>query len=196
MRWDDLFRDLEAQWSEAERQEAEAEIADRTRRELAGVAMLDRLRAAGSAVLDLQVQGAGRVAGAVRDVGPDWLLLDERTWRRDGAGAAGSGLGEVLLPLSAVLWVTGLAGRGAAPPAQNALAARIGLPMALRGLARDRVPVIVTTIDGSTATGTLDRVGKDCVDLAVHGRDELRRGAAVRGVRVFPLLALAAVRST
>ena len=196
MRWDDLFRDLEAQWSEAERTEAEAEIADRTRRELAGVAMVDRLRAAGAAVLDLQVQGACRVGGSVRDVGPDWLLLDERAGQATGAGGTVSGVGEVLVPLSAVLWVSGLAGRGAAPLAQSALAARIGLPMALRGLARDRVPVTVTTVDGSSATGTLDRVGKDCVDLAVHGRDEPRRGAAVRSVRVLPLLALAAVRST
>ena len=42
--------------------------------------------------------------------------------------------------------------------------------------------------------GTIDRVGRDHVDLAVHDRGEPRREGAVREVRIVPLAALLLVR--
>jgi hypothetical protein len=52
----------------------------------------------------------------------------------------------------------------------------------------------LTLIDGSTAAGTLDRVGADFVEVAEHAQGEPRRHDAVRAVRAYPLTSLAVVR--
>ena len=48
--------------------------------------------------------------------------------------------------------------------------------------------------DGGVLDGTLDRVGGDFVDLALHGAGEVRRRGEVRAVTAVPLAAIAAVR--
>ena len=54
----------------------------------------------------------------------------------------------------------------------------------------------VTGRDGQLlGEGTIDRVGLDHLDLAVHPRDEQRRGRNVRGLRVIPFDAVHLVRS-
>ncbi|NHC13024.1 hypothetical protein [Motilibacter deserti] len=181
MRWEELFADLEAQLEEAERAEHQAEVADRTRRELARVRLVDRLRAAVGSSLTVVVGAAGRVRGRLVDVGPDWLLLQE-----DGRDA--------LVPVSAVTTVLGLGGRAAGPPRPASVAARLTLGTALRGLVRDRATVRVTTVDGADWTGTLDRVGADFVDSSEGPVDE-GRDARARGVRSVPFAALAVIRA-
>lgn len=182
MRWRELFDDLEGQLASAEAAELSAEVADRTRREAALVPLLDRLSASAGQELGLQVHGAGLLRGRLLETGPDWLLLDERG-------------GELLVPLAAVLGVTG-AGAATSAPDSGAIASRLDLRWALRGLARSRTGVVLTLVDASLVTGTLDRVGADHVDLAEHGRGEARRAAAVRQVRLVPLRAVAVVRSS
>jgi hypothetical protein len=71
MRWQHLFADLSAQWEAAEASAERAEAASRARAEHGRVLLSDRLRGAGGAHLLLRCAGAGRVAGAVTDVGPD-----------------------------------------------------------------------------------------------------------------------------
>lgn len=182
MRWRRLFDDLEAQADAAHDAELAAEVAERSRREAASAHLGDRLAAAVGAPLTLHLPGSTRVHGALVDTGVDWLLLEE------------PGAGEVLVPLAAVLGVTG-AGAATAAPDESAVGRRLDLRWALRGLARSRTAVRLVLVDGSVLAGTLDRVGADHVDLAEHGRDEPRRAAAVRQVRLVPLAALAAVRS-
>ena len=181
MRWRRLFDDLEAQVDAALEAELEGEVSERSRREAALVRLRDRLAAAVGATVTVHLPGAGQVQGVLADCGVDWLLLEQ-------------GAGEVLVPLSAVLGVTG-AGPAAAAPDESAVGARLDLRWALRGLARSRTAVRLVLLDGSVVAGTLDRVGADHVDLAEHGRDELRRASAVRQVRLVPLTALVAVRS-
>lgn len=182
MRWRGLFEDLEAQFEAAHSAELAGEVAERSRREAALLRLADRLRAAEGAVLAVTLPGAGVLRGRVLDAGVDWLLLEE-----DGAR-------EVLVPLDPVLGVTGLGARSAAPQ-DGAVAKRLDLRWALRGLARSRTGVALGLVDGSVATGTLDRVGADHLDLAEHGLGEARRPAAVRQVRLVPLAALALIRS-
>ena len=182
MRWSSLFADLEAQFEAAEVAELEAEVRDRTRREAGLVRAVDRLRAAQGAALTVTVPGAGAVPGVLLDCGEDWLLLEQ------------PGAREALVPLAAVLGVAGLGRRTTASEQVGEVARRLDLRWALRGLARSRTAVQLVLVDGSLLTGTLDRVGADHVDLAEHGAGELRRAAAVQGVRLVPLRALALVR--
>jgi len=182
VRWRRLFEDLEAQADAAHEAELTAEVAERSRREAALVHLRDRLTAGIGTQATVHLPCAQRISGQLVDTGVDWLLLDE------------PGAGEALVPLAAVLGVTGV-GAATAVPDDSAVGRRLDLRWALRGLARSRTGVRLVLVDGSVLAGTLDRVGADHVDLAEHGRDEPRRAAAVRQVRLVPLTALAAVRS-
>jgi hypothetical protein len=181
MRWAELFRDLEAQAEAVAAAELVGEVADRTRRERSRIRVVDRLRAGVGRDVAVTVSGGGTLRGAVLDCGPDWLLLAEEGGR------------EALVALGAVLVVAGLDPASAAEPgSEGVVASRCGLGVALRGLARDRAPVTCVVLDGSSMTGTVDRVGADHLELAAHAVGERRpRGAALR---LIPFEALALVR--
>ena len=182
MRWDELFSDLEAQFGEAETADLAAEVTDRSRRELSLLRLVDRLRPVIGQPLVLRLVGAGIIEGELRAVGPDWLLLAEVGGR------------EALVAAPAVLWIGGLAAQTAVPHGEGQVAARLDLAYALRGIVRDRSAVTLTLVDGATATGTLDRVGVDFVEMAEHAPGEPRRHDAVRAVRAYPLTSLVVVR--
>lgn len=183
VRWQLLFDDLEAQLDAAVAAELAGEVAERSRLEAGRIRLSDRLAEAAGAAVAVSLPGSGVVRGRVLDAGIDWLLLDE------GAGR------EALVPLEAVLGISGIGARTAAPGAEGEVGKRLDLRWALRGLARGRVGVAVTLRDGSAVTGTLDRVGADHVDLAEHAPGEARRAGAVRAVRLVPLSAVVLVRS-
>jgi hypothetical protein len=182
MRWDALFDDLEAQAEAIERGERAAEVDERARIEVATLRLVDRLRAAVGMPLRLRCAGPLAVDGALRRVGPDWLLLDE------GAGR------EVLTPLAAVLGVTGLSRLSAVPDSAPIVESRLALRHVLRAVARDRSPVQVRRVDGSTLDATVDRVGADFIEIALHPAAETRRRGDVRDVVLVPFAALSAVR--
>ncbi|HEV2888158.1 MAG TPA: hypothetical protein VGX49_14695, partial [Jatrophihabitans sp.] len=112
--------------------------------------------------------------------GTGWLLLDE------GAGR------EALLAAAAVTSVSGL-GR-LAGPAGSALDAGLGIGRVLRGVARDRSVLRICLTDATVLDGTVDRVGSDFVEFAVHAAGEPRRREEVREVLVLPIGALAVLR--
>lgn len=182
MRWDELFGDLEGQLDAFDAAETEAEVADRARRELALLRLVDRLRPLRDARVGLVVQGAGQVHGVLRDVGPTWLLLEE---------AFGA---EALVPLAAVLGVSGLARLSAVPGEEGLVVRRLGLAHVLRGLARDRSSVAVTLVNGQRLTGTIDRVGADFIELADHAPGQARRAGEVRGVLAVAHTAVALIQ--
>jgi hypothetical protein len=182
VRWDDLFADLEAQADALAVAERAGEVDERTRIELGGLALSDRLRAAVGTALHVQLAGGVSLSGTLDRVGVDWLLLDEGVGR------------EAFLALAAVLSVGGLGRSAAVPGSEGAVHARLTLRSALRGIARDRSPVRLHLTDGSAFDTTLDRVGADFVDVALHAPGEVRRRSEVRGARTVPVAAIAAVR--
>jgi len=114
-----------------------------------------------------------------------------RDWMSAAVHTAGSGGGQCIVPLEAIEAVLPTAGqleRSLEPSAASSarLAERIGLPFVLRDLCRRRTPVHLTTDDGRVH-GTLDRVARDHLDLALHETGTLRRDAEVRGIRIVPL---------
>lgn len=182
MRWELLFGDLEAQLHAAAAGELATEVQQRTRHAQGQLTLGQRLRGAAGGVLTIGLDGMpGPQRGVLAGVGPDWLLLTG-----PGSGA------EVLLPLTAVAWVQGL-GRTADVTEPGRVWTRLGLRSALRGVARDRAAVTVRSRGADAVTGTLDRVGADHLDIAVHHLDEARRADAVRGVRTVAFAALLAV---
>lgn len=182
MRWQQLFADLQAQYEEQEAAGERAESASRSRAEIGGLRLADRLRGAQGHPVDVQCGGAGGVAGVLAGVGPDWLLLEEPHGRQS------------LVALAAVRAVGGLV-RATAVAEQGAVRARLDLRRALRGLARDRSAVQVVLDDGGVLTGTLDRVGADYVEIAEHPLDRARRADAVQAVRAVAIGAVAVVRT-
>ncbi|GAA1893539.1 hypothetical protein [Lapillicoccus jejuensis] len=181
MRWERLFEDLEAVVREQERQELEAEVADRTRRERALLGLQERLTACyGTGVeVELRVAGVGVLRGPVTDVGADWVLVQEHPDH------------PVLVAYPAVRALVLPAAR-LAPT--GAVARAFALGAALRAVSRDRSVVDVVDVDGHRVTGTVDAVGRDVLDLAEHPADLPRRSANVRTVLTIPFAAVAAVR--
>jgi hypothetical protein len=179
MRWQRLFDDLEAQFGADQRAEREADLAGLTRAERGQVALADRLRPHLGAVLTWRLDPAAGVDGplqaTVLDLGADWVLI---------AALTGTIRRQLLVPVRSVSWIGGLS--AAARPDGSQVARRMTLNVVLRGLSRDRAPVRVWTHAGQL-TGTIDRVGSDHLDLAVHDLDLPRRASAVREVRCVPL---------
>lgn len=196
MRWDRLFADLEARFAELADAEADAELADRERVAVGAVRALQRLGGSVGTGIRLHLAGGAPIDGTLRTVGADWLLLEE------GAGR------DCLVAWDAVVAVGGLT--AATAGAGSGIDRRPDLRRALRGLARDRAPVAIAlngwaggVIDAMAPSatgsaeivGTVDRVGADFLEVAVHAAWEPRRSGAVRAVVLIPLRAVVVVRA-
>ncbi|MCU1472691.1 hypothetical protein [Amnibacterium sp.] len=185
MRWDELFADLEAQLEAGIGAEERESDAEEERLRLGRRSLRDRIAAMGEGRTPVRIRLLdGTVVDlAPRTVGRDWIAGDL-------AGGA-----QAVLPLHAVaaLLPSGsqVTADGGAPA--GALTDRLGLPFVLRDLARRRRPVQLRLRHGGTA-GTIDRVGRDHLDLAVHGLDEPRRNSAVGRIEVVALAELLLVR--
>lgn len=142
-RWDALFADLEAELDGEEARELDAEVRDRTQAERARLALADRLAAHRGAQVSVITHGAGTITGRLDDAAPNWLVV-----------------GGVLVPRTAILGVRGL-GPGAVEPDARPRA-RLSMGYALRAMAGE---VVCTFVDGRTLRATIERVGKDHVDL-------------------------------
>jgi hypothetical protein len=179
MRWDDLFADLEAQAQALSVADRDAEVAELTRLETSRLELASRLRPALGAAVRVRCLGGMALAGRLSAIGTGWVLLDEDAGR------------EAFIAIAAVVSIAGL-GRLAVPG--PVLDARLGIGRALRGLARDRSVLRACLTDSAVLDGTLDRVGADFVEFAVHAAGEPRRREEVREVLVLPIGALAVLR--
>ena len=104
-------------------------------------------------------------------------------------GAAGDPV-QVVVPISAIAAVSAARRQvdeslAPAPVPSSRVEERIGLAFVLRDLSRRRVAVEVESLDGRHH-GTIDRVGLDHLDLALHEPGTPRRERDVRGYRLVP----------
>ena len=181
MRWDLLFGDLESQAVALQSVARDAEVDERTRTELGRIRLVERLvPAVGRSI---RVGGRGLVvSGTLTRVGAEWLLIDEVAGR------------QALVALAAISDIGGLDRHAAAADSLGPVGSRLGLAHVLRGIARDRSGVQVELTDGRKVHGTIDRVGLDFFELAVHDVGVARRSSEVREVVVIALAGLAVVR--
>ena len=180
MRWDGLFADLEAQAAALATAERAGEIEDRTRSEVGRLAVVDRLRASTGSEVRLTCRGGLVVPGVLNRVHAEWILLAQAHGR------------ESLVAVDKVLAAAGIGRPADVAESPSSVEARLGLRYALRRIARDRSAVRVHLLEG-VISGTLDRVGADFVDLAVHAQGEARRRTAVSEVSLIPVSAIVAV---
>ncbi|HEX7589613.1 MAG TPA: DUF2642 domain-containing protein [Demequinaceae bacterium] len=152
MRWNDLFGDLEGQLSAAHASEFEAGVRDLAQAERATVRLAERLasRASAPVTLTLTLRGGSHVSGLVTEAAGSWVLLSE-------------GGREYLVPRGAIAMARGVGHRASS---FGAVTARLGLGHALRALAREGVPVVISTTGGEIR-GRIDQVGADHLDLAM-----------------------------
>ena len=134
------------------------------------------------------IPGGSRVAVRVETVGRDWI----------SGAAVGSRSASCVVPLDAIAGLLPGAERVAASLAApserpDALSRRLGLAFVLRDLCRRRAAVAVTTTTRALH-GTIDRVGRDHIDLAEHELGVPRRADAVTRVRIVPFAGLLMVR--
>ncbi len=189
MRWKALFDDLEGQLGAAEAAGAAADVAALVRAEFARTGLGDRLRGRVGGPVSLLLRDGRWLRGDVAAAAADWLLLEAGS---PVSGAARTHPSRVLVPLGAVERLQDLGTAQGFTPGE--VERRLGWGGALRALARDRAPVTVMLATGDL-TGTLDRVGSDHVDLAVHPADAPRRRGEVIEVASLPFPALLAVRA-
>ncbi|TFD16128.1 hypothetical protein [Cryobacterium sp. TMT4-10] len=196
MRWDNLFDDLEGQLEHELNAEETDLRAEEERLRLGRLSLRNRLTGLARA--------SGLGAGVLRVVlaSGETLTLRPTTFGRDWLAAdlldAGSTGAQCVLPLAAVAGV--IVRRDEIPDSlvtepESAvrLADRIGLPFVLRDLCRRRANIEVHTRSGPLR-GTIDRVGRDHVDLAVHAAGTLRRESEVHQYRIVPITEIQLVR--
>jgi hypothetical protein len=197
MRWDNLFDDLESQL-ELELASDELDlVAEEERLRLGRLTLRERLVALTSAPgdqaeLQLELRSDERIALRITATGRDWVagdLLPEHGARRAAIVPLDAIAG--LLPTPAQ--VAGGLRNDPGPEPTTSLAARLGLTFVLRDLCRRRVPVDVVTL-AARHHGTIDRVGRDHLDLAEHEVGTPRRQEAVRRTRIVPTTAIVMVR--
>ncbi|MEV1129828.1 hypothetical protein [Agromyces sp. NPDC049794] len=190
MRWDLLFDDLESQLDQEQRDEERALALEEERLRLGRLVLRDRLAAMAAAagedptdIVRVELRGGRMLELRPLSFGRDWMSATVH--------GAGRGRGQCIVPLAAIaaLLPTPAQLETSLLPAvepSTRLAERIGLTFVLRDLCRRRMPVHVTTEDGRLH-GTLDRVARDHVDLALHEPGVPRRDREVRGYRIIPL---------
>jgi hypothetical protein len=167
-----MFEDLESRMDHLESEERRAVAEDLTRAERAQIAVVDRLRAADGGRIGLRLRDGTRIEGELAGIGADWLRL------QDGAESR-----SIWVPLAAVVLLDSL------PEKVRELGeSRLrppGLGHELRGLARDRVLVRISTEAGEVR-GRIAAVGQDAVDVRLLPTGEQ---CADSGRRVTVLLA-------
>jgi hypothetical protein len=197
VRWDNLFDDLEGQLEHELHAEAIDLRAEEERLRLGRLSIRDRLtslaRSGGrqnARMLRIVLTTGEGVTVRPSAFGKDWLtgdLIDHTATRA-----------QCVLPLTAIAAVV-LAEHDVADsldsPIESAaqVVDRIGLPFVLRDLCRRRKSVDVHTATGRLS-GTIDRVGRDHFDLAVHPPGTERRRSDVEHYRLVPLSQLQFIR--
>lgn len=215
MRWDDLFADLEGQLATALDRESAGLDLEEERLRLARLSLRERLAVLGSAQpagLTIQLVSGASLRLALRSSGRDWLAGELATppgasmpsgaSRPSGAPMQpDAARRSVIVPewsIATVSLVPDAVPDSLATPGSEqlgeSLAARLGIAFVLRELCRRRALVELDTVVGGF-TGTIDRVGRDHLDLAEHEPGVPRRASAVRRIRIVAFPALLAVRS-
>lgn len=195
MRWDALFDDLASQFDAGLDEERRQAAIDEERLRVARVTLRERLAALDASLrqhekIGLQLHTGERIEITPVEFGSDWF----------GADLVGSvrRYGTCIVPLAgigAVILNRDQLSRSLQPQPERpgSVAGRLGLSIPLRDLARRRSHCELTTTLG-TVYGTIDRVGRDHIDVALHDAETPRRVSEVAAYRLIPLDSISLIR--
>ncbi|WP_166879060.1 hypothetical protein [Salinibacterium sp. ZJ450] len=187
MRWENLFDDLESQLEQGLSAEEVDLRAEEERLRLGRLVLRDRLIALHAVGSDIQLVLANDRHLVIRPIafGRDWMsgTLVEQTRRHPQCILPIAAIAALILPRDLV--AASIEMTGSADDRTPKLSERLGLPFVLRDLCRRRSSVQITT-RLAAHHGTIDRVGRDHLDLAVHATNDARRESAVTQYRVVP----------
>jgi hypothetical protein len=199
MRWDNLFDDLEGQLEQELNAEEIDLRAEEERLRLARMSLRDRI----VAIHEFESPGSGRpirlllpagevVAVAPLTFGRDWFSADlvDESARHAQCIVTLAAIAGLLLTRDQVTHSLGAASVG---ESGRGLSGRLGFGFVLRDLCRRRREVDLV-VHGGIQHGTIDRVGRDHLDLAVHELGTPRRESAVQQLRVVPFAQVVLVR--
>lgn len=196
MRWDNLFDDLESQLEQGLEADDVDQRAEEERLRLSRLTLRDRLisiqRSGGDrAILRLRLSDGSPASVRPATFGKDWISGDlvEESARGSQCIVSLAAVGQVALDRQEVTDSLGVA----ALEPTGSLASRLGIAFVLRDLCRRRRSVELLTAFG-TVHGTIDRVGRDHLDLAVHERGTARRENEVVQYRMVSFGQLLLVR--
>jgi hypothetical protein len=209
MTFNNFFADIEQQLTGELEAEIRDQLADDERQRLARLTLRERIRlmsgARGSSddsCIQLRLRTGQQLTVSPVTHGRDWFAADILA-PRDAAGhglvslAAIAGLTPTPEQLERSLGdhvsTVSREDLQSIRPQRARLTDQIGLPFVLRDLSRRRKPVELTTSMGVSA-GTIDRVGADHLDLALHAPEEVRRARGVSEIRIVALSDIALVR--
>lgn len=189
MRWNNLFDDLESQLEHELSAEDTDLQAEEERLRLGRMTIRDRLwtlheRSSGSEYFVRFIIDGTVVKIAPGSLGRDWIsgdVIDDGSRRH-----------QVIVPLQVIGSIildreqTSVSLATPASTAHSVLSARLGITFVLRDLCRRRCELDLVLASGPLH-GTIDRVGRDHCDLAMHEAGMPRRPAAVNQYRIIPL---------
>lgn len=199
MRWDNLFDDLEGQL-EQELSSEEIDLrAEEERLRLGRMSMRDRVVAIHAAesrhaayAIRMQLLDGSHLDMRPATVGRDWVSADlvDDSSRQSQCVIPLAAIAALLLTRPQVLQSLATPD---SPESERSLSGRLSLSFVLRDLCRRRRSLDVHVL-GGVLHGTIDRVGRDHFDLAVHEVGAARRQSAVSQYRVIPFAQLLFVR--
>lgn len=199
MRWNNLFDDLEGQLEhELTAEEVDLQV-EEERLRIGRLSVRDRLLAVhqadsrtSSSSIRVTLTGGATIAVRPTTFGKDWFAADlvEESERHS----------QCILPLAAIASLVLTRGQiaqslraSAVPDSTRGLSARLSLVFVLRDLCRRRRSLELRLATGDLY-GTIDRVGRDHLDLAIHEPGVPRRDSAVTQYCVVPLAQVLLVR--
>lgn len=192
MRWDNLFDDLEGQLEQGLTSDEFDLRAEEERLRLSRLSLRDRLvilseRAEPGPIrtVRLLLRDGSRIVVTPDSFGRDWFAGELH--------GDGTVVPQCVVPLEAIagLLLSRIQVEVSLDPSRPTdvsppLSARLGLGFVLRDLCRRRLAVDLR-LEAGQVHGTLDRVGRDHFDVAVHEPGQFRRESNVTEYRVVPL---------
>ncbi|MEO6505800.1 MAG: hypothetical protein ABIW36_07335 [Terrimesophilobacter sp.] len=192
MRWDNLFDDLESQLEQGLTADEVDLRAEEERLRLGRLGLRERIAAILQAQkydpaygLRFTLHGGEGLSLRPVAVGKDWMsadVLDDSTRHAQCVLPFHAIASVMLTPSQVQQSLNAMSTRDSEP----GITSRLGLGFVLRDLCRRRREVSVHLADGDLH-GTIDRVGRDHFDLAVHDPGAARRDSAVFSYRIIPL---------